>query len=219
VGSADSTPTDAPGLEGGTDVGGGPADVAVDRGGGADVDASLRDIAVVDAYADLNAGIDADPDRQGATPDGGPIVGVVYNIIAQHSGKCMTVLGNLPFDGTNIVQFVCDGSASQEFRLQAVTPSSYVIVHPATNKCVDVKDSGTTDGTNVALYNCNNTVAQIYALKLTASAGFYTMVNPNSGKCVDVDSARTADLTNIQIYTCNGGLNQAWEFVDITREK
>jgi glucosylceramidase len=59
-------------------------------------------------------------------------------------------------------------------------------------------------------------VAQVYAFKQTTSAGFYTIVNPNSGKCVDVDSAGMADLTNIQIFTCSGGLNQAWEFVDVS---
>ncbi|HMJ50970.1 MAG TPA: RICIN domain-containing protein [Polyangiaceae bacterium] len=218
-------PPDTPAVDTGVvDGGRGGADVVADGNGGPpDVDASLRDVATLDtddgALPDVNQGIDADPDRRGATPDGGPVVGVSYNIIAQHSGKCMTVLGNLPFDGTNILQFVCDGSPSQQFRLQAVTPTSYVIIHPASNKCVDVKDSGTADETDVALYSCNNTVAQIFALKLTTSPGFFTMVNPNSGKCVDVDSARMADLANIQIYTCNGGLNQAWEFVDVNRDQ
>jgi hypothetical protein len=153
---------------------------------------------------------DADAD---ANDGGGPIVGVVYNIIAQHSGRCLTVLGNLPFDGTNIVQFACDNSASQRFRLQAASASSYVIFHIATNKCTDVDNSGTADGTNVALWTCNNTVAQIYAFKETASAGFYTIVNPNSGKCLDVEEAGMGDLANVQIYTCNGATNQAWEFV------
>jgi hypothetical protein len=211
---------DALGIDtGSADSGGGAADIVADRSGGSpDVDASQRD-GSVDVIADLNAGIDADPDRRGATPDGGPVVGVFYNIIAQHSGKCMSVLGNLPLDKTDIVQWTCDGSASQRFRLQAVTASSYVIVHPSSNKCVDVLDSGTADLTNVQLYTCNNTAAQIYALKLTQSTGFYTMVNPNSGKCVDVDAARMADLANIQIYTCNGATNQAWEFVNADRDQ
>ena len=199
---------------------GGTADVVADHSGGSpDADAALTDGATLDVVVD-NTVVDADPDRQGGTPDGGPIVGVSYNIIAQHSGKCMTVLGNLPFDGTNIVQFVCDGSASQRFRLQAVSPTSFVFVHPATNKCVDVEDSGTADRTNVALWTCNNTAAQIYALKpTTTGAGFYTIVNPNSGKCVDVDGGSKVDLANIQIFTCNGALHQAWEFVDANRDQ
>jgi Ricin-type beta-trefoil lectin domain len=210
----DAMVPDAPFVDTGPDVGGDATDVAADRDAGLpDADASRGDVSIGDAMTDLNPGIDADPDRRGATPDGGPIVGIVYNIVARHSGKCMTVLGNLPFDGTNIVQFVCDGSASQRFRLQAVTPSSYVIVHAASGSCVDIDGSGTADGTNVALYTCNNTAAQVYALTPTENSGFYTMVNPNSGKCVDVDSARQADLANIQIFTCNGGPNQSWEFV------
>ena len=92
------------------------------------------------------------------------MVGVIYNIVAKHSGKCMTVVGNLPFDGTNIAQWSCDDSASQRFRLQAITPTTYVIVHPFSNKCVDVDNSGTTDGTNIQLYTCNNTGAQVYEI-------------------------------------------------------
>ena len=201
------------------DGSGGAADVsAEDSGGFPDVSIDVG-TAPEDVLLDLNQGIDADPDRRGATPDGGPVVGIVYNIVAQHSGKCMTVIGNLPFDGTNVAQWICDGTTSQQFRLQAVTTSSYVIVHPASNKCINVDKSGVIDETNITLYSCNNTAAQLYALKLTTSPGFFTIVNPNSGKCVDVDGAHMADLANIQIFTCNGGLNQAWEFIDATREQ
>jgi hypothetical protein len=213
----DALVSDASGLDVSADVG--TSDALIDRGGEPGVDATQDSWVPDGVVADINTGIDADPDRRGSTPDGGPIVGVYYNIIAQHSGKCMTVLGNLPFDGTNIVQFACDGSSSQRFRLQAVSASSYIIVHPFSNKCVDVAESGTADGTNVNLYTCNNTMAQLYGLKLTESPGFYTIVNPNSGKCIDVDGARQADLANIQIFTCNGALNQAWEFIDVTKDQ
>jgi hypothetical protein len=216
----DAAPSDAPAS---SDAGAGDGTTATDT--------LLRDTALGDADATF---VDIDPSQDGAVgndvgvdgnvdastadadaaPAAPPIVGVLYNIVAEHSGGCMTAIGNLPVNGTNIAQWGCDGSSSQQFRLQGVTTSSYIFVHPATNRCVDVDNSGTTDGTNVAIWTCNNSAAQIYALSPAATPGYFAITNPNSGKCLDVNGAG-----NIQIYACTGATNQSWRFVDVSVDR
>lgn len=214
-------PNDAPGS---SDVGK-PSDATIatdalpgDADGASYIDASQdgavgNDVGVDGTNVDTNTA-DAD-DAPIDTPTGEPVVGVLYNIVAEHSGRCMTAIGNVPLNGTNIAQWGCDGSTSQQFRLQGVTTSSYIFVHPATNRCVDVDSSGTADGTNVQIWTCNNSAAQIYALSPAPSPGSFAITNPNSGKCLDVNGAGMADLANIAISTCSGATNQSWRFVEV----
>ena len=170
-------------------------------------------------YGDRDAALDVTDAMADIGADGGPIVGVRYNLIAKHSGKCMTVLGNLPFDGTDIVQWTCDGSPSQVFRIEAAFGGAFTILHDASSACTDVEDSGIADGTNVALWHCNSTGAQRFAIAPSVHQDFYTFTNVFSGKCVDVQNTSQADWADVQIFTCNGGTNQAWQFVEVDRER
>jgi hypothetical protein len=182
----------------GPDAGSGVDSVIEDADGSRDA---------VDGPADADGGIaDVDPPYDvGRDGSNG------YAVVAKHSGRCMTVIGNLPFDGTNIAQWACDGAPSQNYRLEAALASTYRLISNSTNKCVAIDESGPPDGANVNLWSCDGSPGQLFTLE-PSSDGSFTLINPNSGTCVAVDGAGMGDLANILMSICNGADHQRWFF-------
>ena len=148
---------------------------------------------------------------------GGPVVGLPYNIVAKHSGKCVTVLANLPLDGTEIVQVACSNADSQRFRLQSSASGAFTVVSDSWSKCatVDISDSATSR--HVQLVTCDGSPSQHYAVIPSSTPGWFTLsTGPN--QCLEVDGASPADLTNVMSGNCSSGANQIWQFVPAPRD-
>lgn len=219
AGAAGSNPdaSDAP-----RDQGSDPTiDIAVDVSGrdGTSVDAQLDSMLdttgpAVDAPSPDSNIVDAGV--VDVASDGGPVVGLPYNIIAKHSGKCMTVLANLPLDGNEIIQVACSNADSQRYRLEAAANGTFIIVNDSWNKCarVDISDSATVN--HLQIGTCDGSAAQSYTVIPVNVAGGYTI--KNGAQCMEVDGASTADLPNILAANCDGAANQIWEFVPAPKD-
>jgi glucosylceramidase len=126
-----------------------------------------------------------------ATPSKtGPIVG--------YGGKCVDVAGANSANGTAIQLYTCNGSAAQQWTVNANGTLS------ALGKCMDVKDVGTANGTGIQLWDCAGGTNQQW----TASGG--GLVAANSGRCLDAIGPSSADGTLLQIWDCTGAANQQW---------
>jgi hypothetical protein len=77
--------------------------------------------------------------------------------------KCVDVRGGHSDDGTNIDEWTCNNTVSQEF---TIVPLGNGMVNIMTfwNKCVDVRGGKTDDGTNIDEWTCNNTVSQEFVV-------------------------------------------------------
>ena len=148
-----------------------------------------------------------------AGPDGGPgpTGGGNTLIIAEHSGKCMTVIGNGTADGTNIEQQPCTSSSGQIYRFQNQGGGIYKILHVASGRYV----SGNGPATNnyvVEIRTSSTSTLQQFNVVLDTGV-YYNLVNLFAGNCVDVYFQQTSDGTEYVTYQCNGGSNQAFRFV------
>ncbi|MGW7572021.1 ricin-type beta-trefoil lectin domain protein [Streptomyces tendae] len=76
--------------------------------------------------------------------------------------KCMTVRNGSGASGADIIWTTCNGSGSQQFRLNA----RHDLTNPQSgNKCVDVRDKGTANGTRLQLWTCYGTDNQKWSTR------------------------------------------------------
>ncbi|MGA5041289.1 lectin [Streptomyces capoamus] len=116
------------------------------------------------------------------------------------AGKCLDVAGGSTADGTAVQLYDCNGSAAQQWTVQADGSVQ------ALGKCLDVASGSTADGAKVQLYECNGTGAQRWSYD-TATGD---VVNTAAGKCLDVTGNSSANGARAQIWTCTGAANQKW---------
>jgi beta-glucanase (GH16 family) len=136
--------------------------------------------------------------------------GDIYNFGAlANPGSCMDAQGGGTADGTQIQEWVCNGTGAQSYELEDDGNGGYFILNTQANKCVDVQGAGTANGTKIQLYDCNGTGAQTFVTQ-DAGNGFVTIVNTNSNKCLDVQGDDPANGTVVQLYDCNGTAAQTW---------
>ena len=148
-----------------------------------------------------------------AGPDGGPgpTGGGNTLIIAEHSGKCMTVIGNGTADGTNIEQQPCTSSAGQVYRFQNQGGGVYKILHVASGRYVSGNGPATNDYV-VEIRTSSTSTLQQFNVVLDNGV-YYSLVNLAAGYCLDVYMQQTTDGAEYVTYTCNGQSNQAFRFV------
>jgi V8-like Glu-specific endopeptidase len=141
-------------------------------------------------------------------PGGGG--GDTIRLVARHSGKCLDIAAAGTADGTNIQQWVCNGTVAQEFVREPTSGGYFQLRNPNSNKCVDVAGSSTQYGGNIQLYTCNGTGAQQFRLE-DKGGGYAWLRNKTSNLCADVAGAGTGDGTNVLQWGCsNTALHQQW---------
>ena len=104
----------------------------------------------------LAAGCGAAPSESVGHAVQGVISGDIYNFGAlAHPGSCMDAQGGGTTDGTQIQEWMCNGTGAQSFELEDDGNGGFYIVNTQANKCVDVQGAGTANGTKIQLYDCN----------------------------------------------------------------
>jgi hypothetical protein len=179
-------------------------------------DASIDklDAGIPDHGNDVSIDADATPPIDVGAPDtageAGPPTGVVYSLIAKHSGKCADVYHNEVANGTILNQYTCNATGAQTFELRAAS-GSYTFVGTTSGKCIGALNGATADGTAIVINTCNGSSAQAFTLR-TSGVGHYAIVHVASDKCINVRSASTADGAALELLGCSGLDHQAWAF-------
>jgi len=131
-------------------------------------------------------------------------------LVARHSGKCLSVSDWSTTDGAATVQWACGGgSANQQWTAQALGNGYYRLVAKHSGKCLNVNGASTADGAAVVQYTCGGAANEQWSLQ-DAGGGYQALVARHSGKCLDVSGASTADGAAIIQWTCGSGTNQQW---------
>ena len=112
--------------------------------------------------------------------------------------KCAVTRGGSDASGTAVVVSDCDGSAAQDWTIEADGTIR------AGGMCLDVLSQGTANKTPVDLNACTGGASQHWR---TAGGA---IVNTAAVKCLDDPRFVTANGTGLEIYACNGGANQLW---------
>ncbi|MER5552009.1 RICIN domain-containing protein [Streptomyces sp. NPDC002793] len=118
-------------------------------------------------------------------------------LVSAQTGKCLSAGSGK--DGTQLVLWTCDGSASQrwDFRSDGTVR--------ALNMCMDVAWASTENLTAIQVAHCSGNQAQQFRLNSTQD-----LVAGIAGKCVDIYMGRTANGTPAVLFPCSGDPNQTW---------
>lgn len=158
----------------------------------------------------------ASADRAASTPSPTPAAasgGGWYHLVNQGSGKCVDARGGNSANGTVIQQYVCNGTASQDFQL-VPTGDGYdqIAVRLAPYPVLDVTDASLINSAPVQLWSYAGGVNQQWQA-VPQGGGNYHFVVRHSGRCLDVPGASTDNAVQLQQYTCNGTVAQSFAMV------
>ena len=77
----------------------------------------------------------------------------VYEIKARHSDKCLDVPGSSRADGTHIIQYTCNHTTNQIWKIYEGPTGYHTIRANHSDKCLDVPRSSTENDTGVIQFN------------------------------------------------------------------
>lgn len=137
-----------------------------------------------------------------------------FNLIASHSGKCITVQSGSLEDNANVRQWACDDTDKRRFTLEPMNDGFYRLVAKHSNKCLAVIGSGTADGTDINQWTCANADNQKFKA-LPMGDGTFSLVSKHSDKCVDVAYSGMGDGVDIWLWSCNGNQNQRFRLAPV----
>lgn len=143
-----------------------------------------------------------------------------YQLVAQHSGKCLDVYAANPANGTAITQYEClnpVSSPNQVFTLVPEGGSNYRIVARHSNRCVSVTAAGQSNGTLLEQYDCAGPGQPGQSWKGIPVTGEYVNFRANhSGKCMDVLGWSQANGASVGQWDCGPAYgNQLWKFKSV----
>ncbi|WP_079102461.1 RICIN domain-containing protein [Streptomyces sp. TP-A0356] len=136
--------------------------------------------------------------------------GPYYDLVAEHSGKCLDITDNSAADNATALQYTCNGRLNQQWRLQDAGGGYVRVLAQHSGKCLDVAGGSTADGAYVNQYHCTTGTNQQWQFQ-DQGGGHYRLVARHSGKCLDVSDASTANGARLIQWPCGAGANQRFQ--------
>ena len=149
-----------------------------------------------------------------------PTPGVLYRVVAGHSGKCLTVSGgpDAVGNGALVVQWDCSNAQNQLWLFDSVDGANvYRITAKHSGKVLDVF-GGVFSGADqviVEQWDWNRSQNQMWKLNPVGD-GYYAIIAMHSAKALDVRGASYDNGAQAQQYTFGYGTNQEWKLVPFT---
>ena len=136
-------------------------------------------------------------------------------LVAEHSGKCLSVVGQSGADGASVIQRPCTGTPDQTIRLEAAADGEHFRLRPQhSNSCLDVAEGARGDGGAIVQWACWGEAAnQLWRLDFvesTPTRKVGTFRSAHSGRCLSVVGASTDDGAGIGQWTCAPAGNIRW---------
>ncbi|MER6180200.1 family 43 glycosylhydrolase [Streptomyces sp. NPDC001652] len=139
-----------------------------------------------------------------------------YTLVNRNSGKCLDVNGGATADGTNILQWTCNGGTNQKWKLEDLGDDTSRLVNVATGKIADVAECSTANGADIRQWSWLNNKCQRFRLVFTAGGDYVRIVNESSGKVADVADCSTANGADVRQWTWLNNTCQQWRLVPTT---
>ncbi|MFC5213335.1 family 43 glycosylhydrolase [Streptomyces coerulescens] len=139
-----------------------------------------------------------------------------YTLVNRNSGKCLDVNGGNAADGTNVLQWTCNGGTNQKWRVEDLGDDTNRLVNVATGKVMDTADCSAADGADIRQWSWLNNKCQRYRLVFTATGDHVRIVNESTGKVADVADCSTANGADVRQWTWLDNTCQQWRLVPTT---
>lgn len=133
-----------------------------------------------------------------------------YEIKARHSGKCLDVPGSSRANGIGIIQYTCNRTTNQVWKINEGPAGYYTIRAKHSGKCLDVSRSSAENGAEILQFECYYTYNQQWEI-IDLHNGYYEIKARHSGKCLDVTESSTQDGAKVIQFTPYRTHNQQWE--------
>ena len=144
------------------------------------------------------------PDGDQPQASGGNPVGV-YELVAQHSGKCLSTHPSQE-DGAAAIQWTCINVENQQWSIQSVGDGYYRLIARHSGRCLSVHPS-LEDGTAAVQWTCMGHENQQWTL-VPFGSGAYVLRVRYSGKALDVSGASSEDGGVLVQNALSGAPNQ-----------
>lgn len=143
-------------------------------------------------------------------------------LVSLHSGKCVSVTGDVLAQGTAAHQHPCTGTAGRTWRLERVEqgrtePTPFLIVGVDSRLCLMPSEQRFGGARRIAQQTCDPTsdVQQWRFVPAQPQRNGHTygqFINMQRGSCLDVNGGGVADGTPVVLWTCGTQLNQLFGF-------
>jgi hypothetical protein len=152
-------------------------------------------------------------------------IGARFQLIADHSGKCLDIGGGNMADDAAAVQWDCLGAnqLNQHWRLIPVGADQVQIAAGHSNKCLEVRGGSTANGTFVVQMPCSDTPPSRQLWRLIRD-GINNIVgvrpSHTTGKCLDVGGVSPHNGAVVVQWDCFGTTqrNQHWRIRPVEPE-
>jgi type 1 glutamine amidotransferase len=168
----------------------------------------------IESYSDANftrmllGGIRMAARAVPAEPTGPVQVGVLYRLVAQHSGKLADIAGVSTAPGALLHQWSATGGLNQQFDFLDSGGGYYRVRARHSGLVLQVASSAS--GADIAQQQDANSAAQQWRV-VDLGGGVVSLVNRQSGLTMDVWAAGTANGTRISQWTATGAANQRFQ--------
>lgn len=127
---------------------------------------------------------------------------------AVHSELCMDVPWSSKNNGTQIIQWSCQGSVNQAWRFVPMGNNYYKVVSKVSGKCLDVYGQSLSNGGSVVQWTCNSEDNQLFIKEQFGS--YYRLRAKHSNLCIDVPGSLMDNGVGLVQWACHTGNNQMW---------
>jgi hypothetical protein len=139
-----------------------------------------------------------------------------YYVIETLAGSsALEVMYANPEPGTNVHQYVKNGSDAQRWALTQNANGTYTFINKATGLALDVNGAQAYNGANIQGYTPNGTDAQSFALVKRDNLLDELFVNIasvlNTNEVLEVAGADKSEGANVQLYSKNDSQAQKWK--------
>jgi endo-1,4-beta-xylanase len=140
---------------------------------------------------------------------GSPVqVGVLYHLVAQHSGKVADINGGSSAPGALLIQWTANGGLNQQFDFLDSGGGNFRI--RARNSGLVLQVASSSSGADITQQPDSNAASQQWRV-VDQGGGFVSLINRQSGLAMDVWQASTADGARISQFTFSGNANQRFQ--------
>ncbi|WP_250009025.1 glycoside hydrolase N-terminal domain-containing protein [Actinoplanes sp. M2I2] len=146
--------------------------------------------------------------RATATPSGPVETGVIYRLVAQHSGKAADINGASAAAGAQLIQWQTTTALNQQFEFLPSDVGYYRIRARHSRLVLQVAGTGT--GADITQQPDAGTTAQQWRVE-DQGGGVVRLLNRLSGLAMDVWQAATADGARISQWTPGSGAHQRFQ--------
>lgn len=134
--------------------------------------------------------------------------GTSYRLVNVMSNQCLDVAGGGTADGTNVIQYGCNGGPAQRWTVLRAANGTVALRAAVSNKCLNVVGNANAPGAEVDQATCDGGAGQAWKLR-NVGAGYFALVH-GQANCLDVAGGSTAQGANVAQWTCNDLAPQIW---------